>query len=935
MRNLYRKSLLLFTALLSSASLALAQTGVIWGDIVDEEQGLALPGANIILSGINKSAISEPGGNFEIANVPPGTYQLTVSYMGYQSFSTSIEVKENEITPLELLLKSGIQVGNEVLVLGDRLKGQAKALNEQLSNANITNIVSADQVGRFPDANIGDAMKRIPGITMLNNQGEARFGVIRGTQPYFNSVMINGERIPSADEDTRSVQLDLVPTDMIQIIEVNKTLTPDMDADAIGGSVNLITRTAPKKMRVSGTLGSGYNFLANKPIYLGSLVVGNRFLKDRLGVIVSGSLYQHNFGSHNAQAQWDKSPLDKGGVDYITELDIRKYTVQRTRQSGSVSLDYLVGKSSVLTLRTLYNVRDDYENRYRILYSGMGQPAANGLTTGRVEVETKGGSDDTKNARLERQKMNSTMLSGEHSIGSKVKLTWAGTYANASQDRPGESYLSFRSKKITLQPNTGSPEFPGVQATQSLEYESLPFRRFQYRNDFTSEQDINGKMDALILLSSQEAFSNSLKIGVRYRNKEKSVVQMRGELKPEEEDQVIWSAIAAANYSDDNFLANGSGTQYLVGFAPTKESLGSFGRQFNTTYEADTDDNLSASFEANEQITGSYAMFNQNLGQKLSIIAGARLEHTKVKFDAHQILVDEEGESSATPTSGTHTYLNVMPAFHAKYLWNTNTVLRAAWTNTLARPNYIDLAPSRSVDLSEQALVQGNPGLKATTAMNFDLMAEHYFKSVGIVSGGIFHKDISNFVYTYTLLNYTDPTSGNVFNTFSQPLNGSAASLTGLELAFQRQLNFLPGMLKGLGVYANYTYTTSQVDNFPGREGLKTPLPGTAKHNLNGSLSFETSWLVIRASVNYHSSFAAPEEAPITLSDGSTVFRYLDKQTQVDLNASYLFMPKFRFFVEVNNLTNQPLRYYQDNSSRTAEAEYYNVRANAGIKFDL
>ena len=144
------------------------------------------------------------------------------------------------------------------MVVGDILKGQAKALNQQKHNKNIGNVISSDQVGRFPDANVGDALKRVPGVTMQNDQGEARNIIIRGLAPSLNSVTLNGDRIPSAEGDNRNVQMDLIPSDMISTIEVSKTLTPDMDADAIGGSVNLITRPTPNGERISATIAGGY-----------------------------------------------------------------------------------------------------------------------------------------------------------------------------------------------------------------------------------------------------------------------------------------------------------------------------------------------------------------------------------------------------------------------------------------------------------------------------------------------------------------------------------------------------------------------------------------------------------------------------------------------------------------------------------------------------
>jgi TonB-dependent receptor len=225
--------------------------------------------------------------------------------------------------------------------LAASLQGQSKALNTQMNKGNITNIISSDQVGRFPDANIGDALKRIPGINVQYDQGEARFGNIRGTAPQYNSVMINGERIPSAEAEDRTVQLDLVPADMIQAIEVNKAVTPDMDADAIGGSVNLITRSAPYDRRVSLTLGSGYNILAEKPIYNGAILLGDRFLNNKLGVIASASYHNHDLGSDNFEAEWDYMDDDnKDGSAFAEEIQIRQYYLQRIRQSYSLSLDY-------------------------------------------------------------------------------------------------------------------------------------------------------------------------------------------------------------------------------------------------------------------------------------------------------------------------------------------------------------------------------------------------------------------------------------------------------------------------------------------------------------------------------------------------------------------------------------------------------------------
>ncbi|MFB0907932.1 MAG: TonB-dependent receptor plug domain-containing protein, partial [Spirosomataceae bacterium] len=293
-------TLILFTFI---ATLSMAQTAIIKGKLIDEN-GFSLPGAAIkVKENINLSAISDTYGNFSIVNLPAGTYTLVSSFIGYSPVMKTITTI-NGINKVDFILTSGVVLGDAVLVLGDRLKGQAKALNQQRTNANITNVVSSDQVGRFPDANIGDALKRIPGITMQNDQGEARDIIIRGMAPQLNSVTLNGERIPSAEGDNRRVQMDLIPADMIQTIQVNKAVLPNMDADAIGGSVNLVTRKAPNDLRVSGTLASGVNLLSDKPIYTGAFVLGNRILNDKLGFVLSGSYNNHQLGSHNVEGVW-------------------------------------------------------------------------------------------------------------------------------------------------------------------------------------------------------------------------------------------------------------------------------------------------------------------------------------------------------------------------------------------------------------------------------------------------------------------------------------------------------------------------------------------------------------------------------------------------------------------------------------------------------
>jgi len=278
---------------------AYGQSGRLQGKVTDD-LGLVMPGASILLDTDPMiGTITDNSGKYQIFDLKEGTYKMTVSYLGYQTLEFQVSVQAGKATEQNITLKEAYIMGDEVIIMGDRLRGQAKALSQQKNNANITNIVAADQIGKFPDANIGDAVKRIPGITMQNDQGEARNIIIRGMAPQLNSVMINGERVPSAEGDNRNVQMDLIPADMVQAVEVNKAILPNMDADAIGGSVNLVTRKAPEGLRISGTAGTGLNLLSQKPIWNGSVILGNRLFDNREGVIFSVSYKNITFVSIN------------------------------------------------------------------------------------------------------------------------------------------------------------------------------------------------------------------------------------------------------------------------------------------------------------------------------------------------------------------------------------------------------------------------------------------------------------------------------------------------------------------------------------------------------------------------------------------------------------------------------------------------------------
>ncbi len=929
------KGRLFYVAVMTVLSMQLwAQTGSIKGKVLDD-LGLGMPGANILLNTDPiLGTISDNQGNYLLSSIAPGQYTLTVSYMGYQTVNYDVTVVSNEFTLQQVVLQDATLVGTEILILGDRLRGQAKALNQQKTNANISNIVAADQIGKFPDANIGDAMKRIPGITMQNDQGEARNIIIRGMAPQLNSVMINGERIPSAEGDNRNIQMDLIPADMVQTIEVNKAVLPNMDADAIGGAVNLVTRKAPNALRVSGTLGSGVNLLSNKPIWNGSLIVGNRFLNNKLGAILSASYNNHNFGSDNFEGVWSKTDNPQVPVA-LSRFDIRKYDVQRIRRSASLSLDYEVSSGHTIYFNSMYNWRDDWENRYRLrvdrlerpIDSGQFENLGNGLfeLTGRVAVQTKGGIDNNRvrAARVEDQRVSNYNVGGEHLFGN-LKMNWSGTYAAASEDRPNERYITHRSNRTVIV-NTQDPSKYLVTLKNPSDISGLSLNEIYESNNNTNEEDLNGKLDFELPISSNKGV---LSFGLRYRGKQKERNDSYDIYDPINDLGTggnNFGSLPTALQNERTFL---NGPQYVPGSFVTPEYLGGLSLG-NTAIFEKTDaieEYITNNYSANERITGGYLMLDYTLTDKLKAIIGTRIEHTSLEYSGFIYDIDEEA-AARTPQFNS-SYTNFLPGIHLKYTLSSNSIIRAAWTNTLARPNYFDLVPYASFSRDDMELARGNPDLKATHSMNWDLMFENYFQSIGLISLGGFYKDIDNFIYQRIDVNVSDPVFG-ALQTLAQPQNGGTANVYGFETAIQRQLDFLPGIWKGFGVYLNYTFTESSTTGIQDRENDDLPLTGTAKHMFNASLSYETSKLVVRASLN-HASDYIDEIGGESFND-----IFYDKQTFIDFNASYAVTSKWRIYFEANNLSNQPLRYYQGIAARTFQEEFYNARFNVGIKFDF
>lgn len=928
-KRFYAPLLMLTFAALTSPALAneTDAPGSIRGKVTDAEHQ-TLPGAAIQIESLHTVVTSDQNGFYSLPNLKPGVYKVKISYVGYEPKVITVKFDGRSLEQnVELSTSNTL---SEAVVTG-AFFGQRKALQMQKESMGVNNVVSADQVGKFPDSNIGDALKRINGVNVQYDQGEARFGQVRGTAADLTSVTVNGNRIPSAEGGTRNVQLDLIPADMIETIELNKVVTSDMDGDAIGGEINLITKNTPNHRILNFNVGSGYSWISQKPLWDLGATLGSRFFNSRFGLMASASYQYSPGGSDNTEFEYVEN--DDHSIA-LKEAQVRQYYVTRERQSYSLALDYTFNPLHKLYFKGMYNRRSDWENRYRISYKKL-----NGNSSKQsVVMQTKAGSSDNKDARLELQQTMDFTLGGEHNFG-RLKADWASSYSRATEDRPNERYASYQLKGEDF-----ASDFKDVGEKQpyyALQLPTLDDSHWKLSELTNSDQSIaenewKGKINLTLPLTNG-LFGNTLKLGAKYTNKHKTLDKSFFDYEAKEVLGDDWRK-ATVGQIREGFMP---GNQYPIGSAfISKGTLGKIDfSQYNGTENLEEE---AGNYNIREQITAGYLRFDQKLGKRLEATAGLRVERTDLKTNGFNVTVPDEGDATIAPT-GTykHHYTDLLPSLLLKYKFCTDGNLRASVTKTISRPKYSALIANKCFNTTDYTATIGDPNTKPAKAFNFDLSADYYFKSVGMVSVGMFYKNIKNVNIEWSSNKYLGSDLGLTGELaqeswkVTQNINAYDARVIGVEAAYQRDFSFIAPTLKCVGFYATYTYTHSTTRNFNERLNVQksdnVKVAGSPEHTANASLFFEKWGANIRLSYNFASSFIDE------MSTSRQLDRYYDKVNYLDLNASYTWGKKTKFtvYANANNLLNQPLRYYQGEKNRTMQVEYYGVKVNAGFKINL
>jgi TonB-dependent receptor len=881
----------------SAAASAQTSTGTIEGRVLDSLTGEPLPGATVVLEGSSLVVSTDRTGIFRLSGAPIGDQTLVVAYLGSADARVAIAVKTGTVTSAADVRLDKVAYSETVVVTADVIRGaQARALNQQKTASNITNVVSADQIGSFPDPNAAETMQRIPGVSISKDQGEGRYVLVRGAEARLNSMMIDGERIPSPDPNLRQVALDVVPSDLLQSIEVSKAILPDQDGDAIGGGVNLVMKQAPEKLRLFGNVGTGYNSLLesyeqNSYGFTG----GRRFKGGKVGAILSVS------GSGTLRGNQDVEVVYSAGT--LLDLDPRYYQVQRDRVGVTGALDFRQGANSSYTLRGVFNrYVDDHENRQRF---------RNRVGNRRLERELRD--------RTHIEHIDSLTFSGSHlTPWAAIDYRVLGAYSD--QTDPLTMTTTFRQSNVNFAPNVtpDSIDPDNVQANPlNQDVTAYTFNSQIRAANSAKDRDIVGAANIRKALATSGSVASFLKFGGKYRDKAKS--RTRDEVTITTSSRLVMtdyldSGMDLPPFLDDRYDLSPYLSQSKVEQIPTQVPVVSTPNRARDAEE----------FDGTERTAAGYAMAEIYAGSKLLLLPGVRYEYTASDYTGYRVLFSPTGAYlSTSPVQSKTNYGVALPAFHLKYAATPETNVRVALTRSFARPNYYDLVPYEARNDVDNTVTLGNTDLNPTTSWNVDVLGEHYFKSVGVVSGGFFYKRLKDYIYVYT---YDQPINGTIYH-YTQPLNGDAATIRGVEVALQNQLSFLPSPLDGLGVYANYTLSDSTA-SFPQHNGDST-LPGQSKHIGNLALSYEKRGFQGRVAMTFHGSYVDVVGAT------NQEDRYYDTANQLDLSAIQRITRNIRVYVNGLNANDALLRYYQGTKNRVLQEEHYHWWMDFGVKFDF
>lgn len=919
----WRRAAAVLTSVSVLALASAAEAGDIRGRVIDANTGALLEGAALRVVETGRQTTTDRSGDFALTNLVAGTYTVVARYTGYADVSRQVVVGEDGIVRLDLSLGSeltGTTLG-EIVVTGTRA-AQARALQVKRSAPTIIEALSADDVGKLPDANAADAVQRLPGVSITIDQGEGRYVVVRGVDSNLNNVTVNGQIFPGPEGGSRRVALDTFPSDIISRIEVVKALTPDMDPNAIGGSINLVTASAfdrPNGFRY-GSATVGYNEKSGKSPYGGSLSFGQLFGEnEQFGLVLSGS---HSY------RDYESDTIEGGGYRPINgeilpvEQVFRDYSVERIRTGLVANLEWRPNDEWRLFANNTYTrYADDEERDTLTVEYALGTltnrtPTSGQYSGGRGTVELR--------SRKVVQTLYNLSFGGEYAKG-PWSVEFDGVYAHAKEDTPRRIDWEFRSATNAF-PNTydNSGPFIDIVSPNLGDPGRYPFRRLRRRTDEVQEDTYSLGFDLRYDLAGAEAF---VKAGARYVTRDKSWDRTNQNFQGNT-GVFLLSDVAGPgpdDFFDDRFIFGP-----VVDFPTAERFLRDNPGRFLPNVQGTIVDSLVTDFSASEDVLAGYGLVNLDIGG-VTVIAGARIEQTEADYEAFDVQTRRGVFVDAPLRRGGTDYVNFLPSIHLRAEPMEDLVVRAAWSNTIGRPNYTDIVPRRQLDFDEittgvfrGSFSEGNPDLEPFESMNLDLSVEYYLTPAGIISFGAFYKDIENPIYNRTIDQTNVTVDGLLFSLLrtTRPENAESGEIRGIEVNYQQQFTFLPSPFDGLGLSANGTLVESSTEVF----GRAEELPFFRQSDTLGNVAifYEKYGFSARLALAHRSDYLEALIAP-------GIDLYISPRNQLDFKATYEIREGLEVFGSILNINDAPLETYLGDEDRISSREIYSWSAAVGL----
>ena len=796
----------------------------------------------------------------------------------------------------------------EVLVIGTRASLMSAVEKQEMSDK-IISVVDSDALGDFPDTTAAEAIRRLSGISIENDQGEGRYVTIRGLSSDLNAIAINGTSVMSPESD-RSTLLDGLPTELLDSITVFKSLTPDQDADAIGGRIEFETKnpTDLNDTLFKIKLDTQYNEQAesgdNARI---AVTYGDKF-SETAGHVLAFTYSSKDIITYNNETGfgWDSDGL----MD--DDYEVRYYDLTRERLGFTYDVDSLVGDSSRVFFSAFWNEYTDDELRWKDEYGYLDD-------RGEVESETsmtlsRIKKDNETRVREEVRTIQAYSAGFDTDFGG-WQTTGKVSYSYAEEDDSDNSDVTFRFKEkdddtIDGRMEWSNPKKPTYTPLieKMMDPEELEFDEVEFERSTIEDSEVALNYDMF-----KETEFGSMKFGLKWRSREKD--------RDANKDFYSFGGKTLADYNPTTFTYFGQVSSPMANPDMVYDLL----NQVNQM-ELEGQETYHEDFVTEEDVFAIYGMGTFSLSDNVKVVAGMRFEDTSWESSAF----DQDGVA----TDANKDYDFWAPSVNLTWALTDNWVMRGAITRTLTRPGFSSTAPMLELDIDGEDISgkYGNPDLEPYESTNFDISFEYYTDTMTFFSVGAFHKDVDNAIYKIAAESGTIR-GVEVNDGLVTWINAEESTITGFEINGQY------GLESGLFVAANFT-AIPEADStfkFDGENTFTTPFRKMADQNANLSLGYDKGKWDVRLAMSYRSEYLdylADEEDDMdkVSADNS---RFVDSHVQWDLTAKYKVTSNLTAKFEVININDRPEYYYWGRKSRLSQYDEYGTSYSIGLTYSL